>query len=123
MPLFARPLLPSRTALLMEQAYIPPAIAIAMAVLMSLLIGLLWSMGWMLGAGLVISSFYVSLGLLRPSPLAHIGGSLAVSGLVVASGVLFGSVAAASASFILLLPLGLAALGVEDSLDAVASQH
>nr|WP_315426585.1 hypothetical protein [uncultured Albidiferax sp.] len=115
MPLFARSLLLSRTALLMEQAYTPPAIAIATALLMSLLIGLLWSLGWVLGAGLVLGSFYVSLGLLRPTPLERIAGSLAVSGLVIASGVLFGSMAAALAGFILLLPLGLAALGVEDA--------
>ena len=115
MPLFARSDWPSRTALLMEQVYAQPAMAIATALLMSLLIGLLWSLGWPLGASLVLGCFYVSLGLLRPSPLERIGGSLAVSGLVVASGLLFGSIAVACASFILLLPLGLAALGVDDA--------
>ena len=121
MPLFARSALPSQSTPLMEQAYAPPALAVATAVLMALLIGLFWSFGWLLGSALVLACFYVALGQLRPNRLAWLGGSLAVSGLVVASGVLFGSVAVASASFILLLPLGLAGLGVDPDAEPAGS--
>jgi hypothetical protein len=89
----------------------PATMAIGLAVLMSLLISLLWSLWWPLGACLAWACFQASLQPLQYPETQHMVGALLVAGVVAGVGAIFGPMAAGCTSFILLLPLGLAALG------------
>ncbi|WP_394788162.1 hypothetical protein [Rhodoferax sp.] len=105
---------PPRFRSAVERIATPAVLAVSTALLMSLLIGLLWSLWWTLGAALVLACFHTALGMVHPHWFKRVGGTVIVCGMVVLAGYMFGAVAAASASFVLLLPLGLASLGVED---------
>ncbi|MCX7277704.1 MAG: hypothetical protein NTZ15_10340 [Burkholderiales bacterium] len=90
----------------------PASLAIALAVLMAVLIGALWALWWPLGASLAWACFHASLRPLQYAETQHMVGALLVAAVVVGVGTLFGPVAAGFTSFTLLLPLGLAGLGL-----------